>query len=66
MTVSGRCTVTPFRNHRAGDDSLAMRKMVPGEGVEPSHPCGRQILSLLRLPFRHPGGMERVKGIEPS
>jgi hypothetical protein len=30
-------------------------KMVPGEGVEPSHPLGRQILSLLRLPFRHPG-----------
>jgi hypothetical protein len=29
--------------------------MVPGEGVEPSHPLGRQILSLLRLPFRHPG-----------
>ncbi len=29
--------------------------MVPGEGVEPSHPFGRQILSLLRLPFRHPG-----------
>ena len=29
--------------------------MVPGEGVEPSHPYGRQILSLLRLPFRHPG-----------
>jgi hypothetical protein len=42
--------------------------MVPGEGVEPSHPLGRQILSLLRLPFRHPGKkrMERVKGIEPS
>ena len=30
-------------------------RMVPGEGVEPSHPFGRQILSLLRLPFRHPG-----------
>ena len=30
-------------------------QMVPGEGVEPSHPFGRQILSLLRLPFRHPG-----------
>ncbi len=28
---------------------------MPGEGLEPSHPCGRQILSLLRLPFRHPG-----------
>ena len=32
-----------------------LRYMVPGEGVEPSHPFGRQILSLLRLPFRHPG-----------
>lgn len=29
--------------------------MVPGEGVEPSHPYGYQILSLMRLPFRHPG-----------
>ncbi len=30
-------------------------KMVPKEGVEPSCPRGRQILSLVRLPFRHFG-----------
>ena len=29
--------------------------MVPGEGVEPSRCRHRQILSLLRMPFRHPG-----------
>ena len=28
---------------------------VPKEGLEPSHPCGYQILSLARLPFRHFG-----------
>ena len=31
--------------------------MVPGEGVEPSLPNGKRILSPLRLPFRHPGNM---------
>ena len=29
--------------------------LVPGEGLEPSRPCGQRILSPLRLPFRHPG-----------
>ena len=29
--------------------------MVPGVGVEPTSPCGRRILSPLRLPFRHSG-----------
>ena len=29
--------------------------MVPEEGLEPSHTHVRQILSLLRLPFRHSG-----------
>ena len=44
------------------------RKVVPEEGLEPSHTHVRQILSLLRLPFRHSGRkkMERAKGIEPS
>ena len=43
-------------------------RMVPEEGLEPSHTHVRQILSLLRLPFRHSGReqMERAKGIEPS
>ena len=31
------------------------RKVVPEEGLEPSHTHVRQILSLLRLPFRHSG-----------
>ena len=39
---------------------------MPEEGLEPSHTRVRQILSLLRLPFRHSGRMERAKGIEPS
>ena len=30
-------------------------KMVPGAGVEPASSIEGQILSLLRLPFRHPG-----------
>jgi DNA-binding CsgD family transcriptional regulator len=28
---------------------------MPGEGLEPSRPCGQGILSPQRLPFRHPG-----------
>ena len=27
------------------------KKMVPEAGLEPAHPCGREILSLLRLPI---------------
>ena len=50
------------------------KRLVPEEGLEPSHTRVRQILSLLRLPFRHSGkemrhvgrAMERAKGIEPS
>lgn len=29
--------------------------MVPRERLELSQPCGRQVLSLVRLPFRHLG-----------
>ena len=29
--------------------------MVPGAGIEPARPEGRQILSLLRLPISPPG-----------
>ena len=29
--------------------------MVPGAGLEPARLKRQQILSLLRLPFRHPG-----------
>lgn len=31
--------------------------MVPKVGVEPTRPRGRQILSLVRLPFRHFGNL---------
>ena len=34
------------------------RRMVPEEGLEPPRCCHRQILSLLRLPFRHSGTSE--------
>src|SRR5690606_26781117 len=27
----------------------------PEAGLEPARPCGREILSLLRIPFRHSG-----------
>ena len=30
-------------------------RVVPVEGLEPPLPCGKQILSLSRLPFRHTG-----------
>jgi hypothetical protein len=34
--------------------------LVPGERLELSRPCGRWILSPLRLPFRHPGAGRNV------
>jgi hypothetical protein len=42
--------------------------MVPGEGLEPTSPCGRRILSPLRLPIpppRHRIDMEKYKVIIP-
>ena len=33
-------------------------KVVPGEGLEPSRPCGQRILSPLRLPISPPGRSE--------
>ncbi len=33
----------------------AFKFSVPGTGIEPAHPCERQILSLLRLPIPPPG-----------
>lgn len=35
--------------------TMCFRKLVPGAGLEPALPFGNQILSLERLPFRHPG-----------
>lgn len=37
------------------------RRLVPGEGLEPSHPRGRWILSPLRLPIPPPGPRFRGK-----
>lgn len=34
---------------------------VPGKGLEPPRPCDHQILSLARLPFRHPGFKNGVR-----
>jgi hypothetical protein len=34
---------------------------VPGTGIEPAHPCERQILSLLRLPIPPPGRVVKVQ-----
>ena len=38
-----------FPHHCAGKAQLNYRK-VPAEGIEPTHPCEYQILSLARLP----------------
>ena len=35
--------------------SVSRSVFVPETGIEPAHPCGRQILSLLRLPIPPPG-----------
>jgi hypothetical protein len=39
----------------SGREADMLRSDVPGAGVEPARCCHRQILSLVRLPFRHPG-----------
>ena len=36
--------------------------LVPVEGLEPPLPCGKQILSLSRLPFRHIGTGRQKRG----
>ena len=38
---------------------FARRSMVPRVGLEPTRPCGPQILSLMRIPFRHLGQTTR-------
>lgn len=34
--------------------------MVPKEGLEPTLPCEKEILSLSRLPFRHFGSRNKI------
>ncbi len=61
MTVSNLVRVcwsfTPdtlrVMSHHTGIKFIS--RMVPGAGLEPALPFGNQILSLERLPFRHPG-----------
>jgi hypothetical protein len=41
--------------NRKSDKKMRFSGKVPGTGIEPAHPCERQILSLLRLPIPPPG-----------
>src|SRR4051812_21596712 len=41
---------------------LQVGKVVPLAGLEPARPCGQQILSLPRLPFRHRGKRRDLEG----
>ena len=40
---------------------LLSKWLVPGTGIEPAHPCERQILSLLRLPIPPSGQKCQLK-----
>lgn len=42
--------------------NYTQRDVVPGAGLEPACHFWREILSLLRLPFHHPGGVDRGSG----
>lgn len=37
------------------DTRKLLKLLVPGAGIEPARPKGREILSLLRLPISPPG-----------
>lgn len=53
-----------FRSRRyygRGGGERGSAFLVPEVGVEPTHPCGRGILSPLRLPFRHSGRVGRTE-----
>lgn len=41
--------------------TVSILSMVPEAGLEPARCCHRQILSLVRLPFRH-SGMQELYG----
>ena len=40
---------------KASEDDFVPELVVPREGLEPTLPCGKRILSPPRLPFRHLG-----------
>ncbi len=44
--------------------TASIHRMVPVVGLEPTRPCGQQILSLSRLPFRHTGNMNIIAQAE--
>lgn len=50
----------PVNNYRGNEnkessENSELSNVVPRTGIEPAHPCERQILSLLRLPIPPPG-----------
>ena len=47
--------IGPFRNKNGEELAISRLKMVPKKGLEPLRSRERQILSLVRLPFRHFG-----------
>ncbi len=55
----------PFQETRLYAVFSRVFKLVPGGGLEPPRCCHRQILSLLRLPFRHPGGVTPKDNLLP-
>jgi site-specific DNA recombinase len=43
------------RGNKKSSENSELSTLVPRTGIEPAHPCERQILSLLRLPIPPPG-----------
>ena len=60
----GLLNVHRDEKYRSGAIDFANLCLVPGEGFEPSRPCGQWILNPSRLPFRHPGECEILCGRE--
>ncbi len=58
--IAERCYI--MNQARNGAFALKMRELpkIPETGVEPVYPKGCQILSLVRLPFRHSGMLSNV------
>ncbi len=51
-------------DRKKGDVYAVFSCLVPGMGLEPTRPCGHQLLRLARLPFRQPG--REAVGIVPE